>query len=200
MAAWLHSCCVSCQRTLAPSLSPSHAQSLAHSQGLDLRERGPADELPPLAAGALASAACLVSHSATSTVPSTADSSSSSSASATAQHAASAAAAAAAHLLRAALALEAAAARRPHAAAARLSLGALYCLLGVPDQAVQHLKSLDLKHIQLDSLAGHHLLPPLLAYGAAAPPPPEGAEAATPGSAAGGAAAGAAVGLRVLFT
>lgn len=101
-----------------------------------MRERGPADELPPLAAASLVTAAARAPTPAT----------------------------AARHLRHAVLLLEAATATRPHSAALRLPLAALYCLLGCPERVASHVQSLHIKHIQLDTLGSHHLLPALLAF------------------------------------
>lgn len=139
--------------TCAPAHVPTrlhthaHTHSLTHSlahpptQGLDERERGPADELPPLAAAALVTAA---SH-------------------------APAPAAAAHHLVHAALVLEAACATRPYSAAVRLPLAALYSLLGCPEGVHTHVRACDIKNVQFDTVGCTHLLPGLLAFEVSAP-------------------------------
>ncbi|GFR48749.1 hypothetical protein Agub_g10707 [Astrephomene gubernaculifera] len=107
-------------------------------EGLDERERGAADELPVLAAAALVTSATLAAPSD--------------------------AAAAVPYLLAAYGALSDAVRHRPYGAGMRISAAALATLLAAPAAAAGHLYKLDIKHIQLDSLGGHLLLPPLLAW------------------------------------
>ncbi|GLC46898.1 hypothetical protein PLESTB_001281700 [Pleodorina starrii] len=104
--------------------------------GLDERERGAADELPVLAAAALVSAAALAPSDA----------------------------AAVPYLLAAYGALADAVRCRPYGAAMRIAAAALAALLGAPAATAAHLNKLDIKHIQLDTLASHLLLPALLAW------------------------------------
>lgn len=117
-----------------------YAAALPLYQGLDERERGPADDLLWQAAAALVAAATME-----------ASSSSSSSSSGCIKH-----------LLQAVLVLEAAAKGRPYCAPVRLGLTGLYGLLGDAAGAVQHFSVLDVKHVQHDTLSSHHLLPLLL--------------------------------------
>ncbi|KXZ48272.1 hypothetical protein GPECTOR_29g5 [Gonium pectorale] len=121
--------------------------------GLDERERGAADELPVLAAAALVTAATLAPSDA----------------------------AAVPHMLAAYSLLNDAVQHRPYSAGMRISLAALAALLGAPSASHGHLAKLELKHIQLDSLGSHLLLPPLLAWPLAPASGPEGPEA--PGAA-----------------
>ncbi len=67
-------------------------------------------------------------------------------------------------MLMSVLCLEAVCHTRPHAPAIRLALIALHSLLASPVRAAAHHSALEIKNIQLDSLASHHLLPTLLAY------------------------------------
>ncbi len=113
------------------------------AQGLDERERGPADELPTLAASALVTAALRLLRRRRAHPPP---------------------AAVLRLLLLALLALEAAALTRPYASGARLALAALHALLGGPQRALAHVTALDIKNVQLDSVAGHLLLPALSAF------------------------------------
>jgi hypothetical protein len=125
----------------ASELAELFADALPLSKGLDERERGPADELLPLAAAALMRAAAVRGGRADTgprLVP----------------------------LLRAAAVLEAGAVGRPFSADCRLGLTALYGLLGAPSAAAAHFAKTDAKHIQLDTLASHHLLPVALGLGA----------------------------------
>lgn len=100
-------------------------------QGLDEREPGPADAIPPLAAAAMVQAAC-----------NTAD-----------------AGQAALMLGCALLVLESAVVGRPYASAIRLALVALHTLMGSWEAAYVHLQALSIKNIQMDALAAHHMLP-----------------------------------------
>jgi hypothetical protein len=45
-----------------------------------------------------------------------------------------------------------------------LAAAALHTVLGCPEACHTHVRALDIKHIQLDSVAGHMLLPALVAY------------------------------------
>jgi N-terminal acetyltransferase B complex non-catalytic subunit len=136
-----------------PAAAAQHAQQLLQLyaaalplyQGLDERERGPADELLWQAAAALVAAAGLQQH----TPGTTTTSSSSSSASI-------------GYLLQAVLVLEAAVKGRPYCAPVRLGLTGLYGLLGNAAGAALHFGGLDVKHVQHDTLSSHHLLPLLL--------------------------------------
>ncbi len=110
--------------------------SRALAAGLDPREAGPADELLTQASAALMRAHSVSLHGDLSL------------------------------MLLALLVLEAGVVGRPYCAAARLSLTALHGLLGAPRSAARHFGALDAKHIQLDTLAGHHLLPVSCALGA----------------------------------
>jgi N-terminal acetyltransferase B complex non-catalytic subunit len=115
--------------------------ALPLAKGLDERERGPADELLPMAAAALMRAA---------------------SEAATGGGRACVVAAA----LRAVAVLEAGACVRPFSGDLRLGLGALYGLLGCAGLAAGHFGKTEAKHIQMDTLASHHLLPIALGLGA----------------------------------
>lgn len=128
----------------AQQLMQLYAAALPLYQGLDERERGPADELLWQAAAALVTAASL-EHTTSST-----DSSSSSSSGCIK------------HLLQAVLVLEAAAKGRPYCAPVRLGLTGLYGLLGNAAGAAHHFSVMDVKHVQHDTLSSHHLLPLLL--------------------------------------
>lgn len=136
-----------------PAAAAQHAQQLLQLytaalplyQGLDERERGPADELLWQAAAALVTAAGLQQH--TSATTTTTSSSSSASIG---------------YLLQAVLVLEAAVKGRPYCAPVRLGLTGLYGLLGNAAGAAQHFGGLDVKHVQHDTLSSHHLLPLLL--------------------------------------
>lgn len=129
-------------------------------EGLDERERGAADELPCLAAASLVTAAVL-SLTDTAAVP---------------------------YLLAAYGILSDAVSIRPFGAGMRIALSAIASLLAAPAAAHAHLTKLDIKNIQLDSLGGHLLLPPLIAW----PNPPSLGATATgsASAAAGGASAG----------
>lgn len=116
-----------------------YASALPLYQGLDERERGPADDLLWQAAAALVAAATMEA------------SGSRSSSSGCIKH-----------LLQAVFVLEAAAKGRPYCAPVRLGLTGLYGLLGDAAGAVQHFSVLDVKHVQHDTLSSHHLLPLLL--------------------------------------
>ncbi|EFJ39524.1 hypothetical protein VOLCADRAFT_100863 [Volvox carteri f. nagariensis] len=104
--------------------------------GLDERERGAADELPVLAAAALATSAGLANSDA----------------------------AAVPYMLAAYGALSEAVRVRPYGAAMRISMAALASLLAAPAAAAAHMYKLDIKHIQMDTLGAHLLLPPLLTW------------------------------------
>lgn len=54
--------------------------------------------------------------------------------------------------------------KRPFNGRLNLDICALYGLLGAPQLALQHLERLEVKHIQMDSLASHFILPVLLGY------------------------------------
>jgi N-terminal acetyltransferase B complex non-catalytic subunit len=118
-----------------------YAAALPLNQGLDERERGPADELLWQAAAALVAAATM-RHSNSNASSSSPD--------------------CIKHLLSAVLVLEAAAKGRPYCAPVRLGLAGLYGLLGNAAAAAHHLSVLDVKHVQHDTLSSHHLLPLLL--------------------------------------
>ncbi|GBF93925.1 hypothetical protein Rsub_06174 [Raphidocelis subcapitata] len=126
----------------AAELAELFADVLPLSKELDERERGPADELLPLAAASLMRAARRGRRAGAAPPPRLAP------------------------LLRAAAVLEAGAVGRPFSADCRLGLTALYGLLGAPSVAAGHFAKADAKHIQLDSLASHHLLPVALGLGA----------------------------------
>ncbi len=119
-------------------------------EGLDERERGAADELPCLAAASLITAAAL-SPTDTAAVP---------------------------YLLAAYGILSDAVSIRPFGAGMRIALSAIASLLAAPAAAHAHMTKLDIKNIQLDSLGGHLLLPPLIAW-----PNPPSSSAPTTGSA-----------------
>ncbi|GIM01385.1 hypothetical protein Vretimale_6211 [Volvox reticuliferus] len=104
--------------------------------GLDERERGAADELPVLAGAALVTAAGMATSDA----------------------------AAVPYMLAAYGACADAVRVRPFGAGMRISLAALAALLAAPAAAATHMYKLDIKHIQLDTLGAHMLLPPLLAW------------------------------------
>ncbi|PNW76761.1 hypothetical protein CHLRE_11g475050v5 [Chlamydomonas reinhardtii] len=125
-------------------------------EDLDSRERGAADELPALAAAALVSAAGAAASDAEA-VP---------------------------FMLAAYGTLADALRDRPYGAAMRIAAAELAALLAAPAAAAAHVYKLDVKHIQLDTLASHLLLPPLLTWPSAAPPPPAGPAAQAPGEAA----------------
>lgn len=116
-------------------------------QGLDERERGPADELLWQAAATLVAAAALQQNSSSGSSDGSTTSSSTSSIK---------------YLLQAVLVLEAAAKGRPYCAPVRLGLTGLYGLLGNAAGAAHHLTVMDVKHVQHDTLSSHHLLPLLL--------------------------------------
>lgn len=82
--------------------------------------------------------------------------------------------------LQAVLMLEASIATRPYSGTMRLALAGIYTLLACPERVHTNLRALEVKHIQMDTLAGHHLLPALAAF------------AAVPGGPAAGAGVGAA--------
>jgi hypothetical protein len=105
--------------------------------GLDSRERGQADELPVLAANAIILAAVSLCESEDESLE---------------------------LLMQALLLLESCVGLRPHSAQIRLSLAALHTLVGCPEAARSHGQALDIKNIQLDSLASHHMLPALLSF------------------------------------
>jgi N-terminal acetyltransferase B complex non-catalytic subunit len=136
----------------APDAAAQHAQGLLQMyaaalplyQGMDERERGPADELLWQAAAALVAAATLTNSSSS-------KSSSSSSSTASIKY-----------LLQAVLVLEAAAKGRPYCAPVRLGLTGLYGVLGNASGAAHHFSVMDVKHVQHDTLSSHHLLPLLL--------------------------------------
>ncbi|KAF6259405.1 hypothetical protein COO60DRAFT_1626075 [Scenedesmus sp. NREL 46B-D3] len=132
----------------AQQLMALYAAALPHYEGLDERERGPADELLWLAAAALVRAAALESKQQQ-----------------TAPHAA--ASSGIGYMLQALLVQEAAAEGRPYCAPVRLGLTGLHGLLGNTRGAAQHFGALDVKHIQHDTLSGQHLLPLQLGMGAA---------------------------------
>jgi hypothetical protein len=121
-----------------------YAAALPHYEGLDERERGPADELLWLAAAALVKAAALE----------------------TTQQQQQGSASGIGYLLQALLVQEAAAKGRPYCAPVRLGLTGLQGLLGNARAAAQHFGALDVKHIQHDTLSGQHLLPLQLGLGA----------------------------------
>ena len=133
----------------ALELADLFAEALPLSTGLDERERGPADELLPMAAASLVRGAAAAAAAA-----------------ATAAAPAAGAQPPPVALLRAAAVLEAGARWRPHSADCRLGLAALYGLLGCAGAAAASFAKTDAKHIQLDTLASHHLLPAALALGA----------------------------------
>jgi N-terminal acetyltransferase B complex non-catalytic subunit len=137
----------------AQQLMALYAAALPHYEGLDERERGPADELLWLAADAIVKAAALESKQQShQSAPNTAASSSS---------------AGIGYMLQALLVQEAAARGRPYCAPIRLGLTGLHGLLGNARAAAQHFGALDVKHIQHDTLSGQHLLPLQLGLGAA---------------------------------
>lgn len=129
----------------------------ASQEDLDSRERGAADELPALAAAALVSAAGAAASDAEA-VP---------------------------FMLAAYGTLADALRDRPYGAAMRIAAAELAALLAAPAAAAAHVYKLDVKHIQLDTLASHLLLPPLLTWPSAAPPPPAGPAAQAPGACVG---------------
>lgn len=141
---------VSCQQLLHDLALPgvsSHEQRVSHAvqlmrlfgssqqayEGLDPRERGPADELIALAAGALMAPAGGASPRGRLQA-----------------------------LLGALLVVEVGVAVRPFSSPMRLAAASLYGLLGCPLLAAQHVCKLEVKNMQLDSVASHHLLPLLL--------------------------------------
>jgi N-terminal acetyltransferase B complex non-catalytic subunit len=136
----------------AQQLMSLYAAALPHYEGLDERERGPADELLWLSAAALVRAAALESTQQQASAPTAADSSST---------------AGIGYMLQALLVQEAAARGRPYCAPVRLGLTALHGLFGNARAAAQHFGALDVKHIQHDTLSGQHLLPLQLGLGAA---------------------------------
>jgi N-terminal acetyltransferase B complex non-catalytic subunit len=118
-------------------LMRTYAWSEPLYMGLDSRERGPADELPVLAANAIIAAAVSLCESEGESLE---------------------------LLMQALLLLESCVGLRPHSAQIRLSLAALHTLVGCPEAARSHGQALDIKNIQLDSLASHHMLPALLSF------------------------------------
>lgn len=142
----------------AQQLLQLYAAALPFYQGLDERERGPADELLWQAAAALVAAAGLQQHTAGTTSTTTpTDTNSANTSSST-----SSSSAFIGYLLQAVLVLEAAVKGRPYCAPVRLGLTGLYGLLGNAAGAAQHFGGLDVKHVQHDTLSSHHLLPLLL--------------------------------------
>lgn len=129
-----------------------YAAALPCCEGLDVRERGPADELLWLAAAALMKAAALEQQQQQQQPPGGCEPGSSSSSMG--------------FMVQALLVLEAAVKGRPYCAPARLGLTGLYGLLGNTRAAGQHFGALEVKHIQHDTLASHHMLPLLLGLGA----------------------------------
>ncbi|KAK9902038.1 hypothetical protein WJX75_002093 [Coccomyxa subellipsoidea] len=119
--------------THAAELVAVYRQATVLERRLDEKERGIADGLIALAAGALTAAWKLE-------------------ATPRRQH----------RLLRAVLVLEAAQVARRVSAPLRLAAMGLYGLLGAPTLAVESFTALDIKHIQHDTLSGHWLLPSLL--------------------------------------
>jgi N-terminal acetyltransferase B complex non-catalytic subunit len=119
------------------------SDSLPLSKDIDERSRGPADELLALSAAAL-----MRRHRGGGGAK------------------AGGAAPDLAPLLQALVVLEAGVCGRPFSADCRLGLTALYGLLGCAGAAAGHFAKTDVKHIQLDTLASHHLLPLALALGA----------------------------------
>ncbi|MEW5318613.1 MAG: hypothetical protein WDW38_009823 [Sanguina aurantia] len=117
----------------ACALMGHYAEAQTHYVGLDGRERGPADELPGLAVAQLMRAAI----------------------------AAQTDAAALPFIMQAYLLLRASLESRPFSAPMRLAMAAITTLLGCPGLANAQMRKLDIKHIQLDSLGSHHLLPAL---------------------------------------
>ncbi|KAG2494621.1 hypothetical protein HYH03_007140 [Edaphochlamys debaryana] len=120
----------------AGALLATFRQAQPLQEGLDERERGAADELPPLAAAALVTAAALA-PSDSAAVP---------------------------YLLSAYVMLTDVVRRRPYSGAARIAAASIAGLLAAPAAAAAHLMKLDIKHIQMDTLGSHLLLPPLLAW------------------------------------
>lgn len=129
----------------AQRLLAQYAAVLPLSQGLDERERGPADELLWLAAAALMAASALQLRGS--------------------QQAAGGASGSAGMgaMLSALLVLAAAAQGRPYCGPVQLGLTGLCGLLGNARGACQHFGIMEVKHIQHDTLSSHHLLPLLLA-------------------------------------
>ncbi|WIA30679.1 hypothetical protein OEZ86_000751 [Tetradesmus obliquus] len=134
----------------AQQLMALYAAALPHYEGLDERERGPADELLWLAAAALVKAAALESRQQQQQ-----------------QQQQQGVASGVGYLLQALLVQEAAAKGRPYCAPVRLGLTALHGLVGNARAAAQHFGALDVKHIQHDTLSGQHLLPLQLGLAAA---------------------------------
>lgn len=133
------------QRSTRPELSPAsllalYAASRSLFDGLDARERGPTDDLAALAAHCVIT--CAQGAEATS---------------------------ARNDLIFAALALEGARLDRPYSAQLLLPLTAAWALLGSADAAVDAFEPLEVKNIQLDSIAGHLLTPTLLSLGGTGP-------------------------------
>lgn len=138
----------------AIELAELYADALPYSKGLDERERGPADELLPLAAAALMRQSGAAAGSSPGSSPAGGD------------DLAAAARPRLEAVLRAIMVLEAGARARPFSGECRLGLAGLYGLLGCPAAAAAHFSKTDAKHIQMDTLASHHLLPVALALGA----------------------------------
>jgi hypothetical protein len=128
-----------------------YAAALPFYEGMDERERGPADELLWQAAAALVRASALQAAGGTRDAAASTTSSGGGMA----------------HLLQALLVLEAGAKGRPYCAPVRLGLAGLHGLLGNAAAACRHFAALEVKHVQHDTLSSHHLLPLLLGLGAA---------------------------------
>ncbi|KAG2423858.1 hypothetical protein HXX76_015018 [Chlamydomonas incerta] len=140
----------------AQQFTTLYATARPLQEDLDSRERGAADELPALAAAALVSAAG-AAPSDVEAVP---------------------------YMLAAYGTLADALRDRPYGAAMRIAAAELAALLAAPAAAAAHVYKLDVKHVQMDTLASHLLLPPLLTWPSSAPPPPAGPAAQNPGEAA----------------
>ena len=127
----------------AQHLMELHASVQHLYAGLDQRERGPSDELITLAAGYLIRA--FQQHQ---QPPQQGQDRSGKKL-----------------LLRAMFLLEAGVRQRPYSAPCRLALCWLYAALGCAKAAKKHFDALDTKHIQMDTVASHHLVPLLRALG-----------------------------------
>jgi N-terminal acetyltransferase B complex non-catalytic subunit len=127
----------------AQHLMQRHASVQHLYAGLDQRERGPSDELITLAAGYLIRAY----QQRRSQMQEAQDCRGKQ------------------LLLRALLLLEAGVRQRPYSAPCRLALCWLYAAFGCAKAAKKHFDALDTKHIQMDTVASHHLMPLLRALG-----------------------------------
>lgn len=136
----------------AAQLMTLFAKQVHLYEGLDSRERGPADELLSLAAASLVAAQRLHQHTSTAHPQQLQQ--------------ASPAPEDLQYLLQAVVLLEAGVKLRPYSAPLRLGAAWLYGCLGCVPAVTRHFQALDCKHIQMDTVASHLLMPLLLGLGA----------------------------------